>query len=181
MKPSVDVRNDVYNWFRVLFLLDSIPSFGNPNDQFHVFDQKSKTSLARYHPLFRLGIFDLEHCSLQYTYKKSEAYLLFQKILVNFSNCHFEVIKSERLGLKKPQGEFSTYESKYFGLDRSVWAENMQGTLFLYEEPEKSGPESICWFPRFQYGCFFTDIDSLNHIIVHIIDYSNVKSKYALF
>ncbi len=48
----------------------------------------------------------------------------------------------------------STYESKYFCPDRSVWADKLPGTLFLYEESEKNGPESICWTPRFQYGWF---------------------------
>ena len=48
----------------------------------------------------------------------------------------------------------SIYESKYFGPDRSVWAENLPVTLFLYEKSEKSGPETICWPPRFQYGWF---------------------------
>ena len=55
----------------------------------------------------------------------------------------------------------STYESKYFGPDRSVWAENLPETLFLYEESEKNGPESICWPPRFQYG-WFLQILTLN-------------------
>ena len=34
MKLSVDVRNEVYNWFRVLLVLDSLYSFDNLNDQF---------------------------------------------------------------------------------------------------------------------------------------------------
>ena len=49
----------------------------------------------------------------------------------------------------------STYESKYFGPDRSVWAENLPGTLFLYEESEKNGPESICWPPDSNMGGFY--------------------------
>ena len=34
MKLSVDVRNEVYNWFRVLLVLDSLYSFDNLNNQF---------------------------------------------------------------------------------------------------------------------------------------------------
>ena len=49
----------------------------------------------------------------------------------------------------------STYESKYFGPDNSVWAENLPGTLFLYEESEKNGPESICWPPDSNMGGFY--------------------------
>ena len=49
----------------------------------------------------------------------------------------------------------STYESKYFGPDMSVWAENLPGTLFLYEESEKSGPETICWPSDSNMGGFY--------------------------
>ncbi len=49
----------------------------------------------------------------------------------------------------------STYDSKYFGPDLSVWAENLPGTLFLYEESEKYGPESICLPPDSNMGGFY--------------------------
>ena len=60
IKLSVEVRNDVYK--RALLVLGSIPSFGISNPFLmtnfgHVFDQKSKTSLAQYHPLIPVGHF----------------------------------------------------------------------------------------------------------------------------
>ena len=51
-------------------------------------------------------------------------------------------------------------------LSKSVYAEKLPGTLFLYEEFEKSGPESIGWPPRFQYG-WFLQILTLNGVTKH--------------
>ena len=85
IKLSEEVRNDVYNWFRVFLVLDYFLSFGNINNQI------------------------------------SDIFLA----------------KSQKPHLLK------------------IWAENFQGTLFLYEESEKNGPESICWPPDSNMGGFY--------------------------
>jgi hypothetical protein len=49
----------------------------------------------------------------------------------------------------------STYESKYFDPDMSVWAENLPGTLFLYEESEKKVPSRSVDPPDSNMGGFY--------------------------
>ncbi len=52
-------------------------------------------------------------------------------------------------------GGSSTYESKYFCPDMSVWAENLPGTLFLYEESEKMVPSRSVDLPVSNMGGFY--------------------------
>ncbi len=90
MKLSVDVRNDVYNWFRVL---DSIPSFGNLNDQFRTcFWPKVKNLTSTIPSVNPIGHFWLRTLFPTIFMQKIREVTHVSKILVNFNNCHFEVI-----------------------------------------------------------------------------------------
>jgi hypothetical protein len=51
-----------------------------------------------------------------------------------------------------------------FGQNRSSRAEKLATSLFLYEESEKIGPETICRAPRFQLGRFLLTL-SLNRFL----------------
>ncbi len=143
MKQSVEVRNDVYNWYRVI----SSRSFGLLNDQFRAcFLPKVQNLTCTLRPINPIDHFWLETL---------------------FSTIFMQKIR-EVTRVPKNFSELPSKRVTSLIFCMNIVENNVpnQKWLFLAEDSEKSGPESIGWPPRFQYG-WFLQILTLNGVTKH--------------